>query len=104
MKEQQSFKKKVRLVFTAICIIVAVSELASILGTLGLGSKIIRLIFHSVIFIAVLIAATRGYKVLVAALVDPLIEMDKAVKGLAQGATNQAASTQELMATVTEVG
>lgn len=85
MNEQHSFKEKVRTVFLAICIIVAVSEFASILGTLGLGSKVMRLIFHSVIFIAVIIAATRGYKVLVAALVDPLIEMDRAVKGLAQG-------------------
>lgn len=85
MKEQQSFKKKVKLVFTMICIIVAISELASILGALGLGSKVMQLIFHSVIFIAVLIASTRGYKVLVKALVDPLIEMDAAVKGLAQG-------------------
>lgn len=85
MNEQHSFKEKVRMVFLAICIIVAVSELASILGTLGFGSKVMRLIFHSVIFIAVIIAATRGYKVLVAALVDPLIEMDRAVKGLAQG-------------------
>lgn len=85
MNEQHSFKEKVRMVFLAICIIVAVSEFASILGTLGLGSKVMRLIFHSVIFIAVIIAATRGYKVLVAALVDPLIEMDRAVKGLAQG-------------------
>lgn len=85
MNEQHSFKEKVRMVFLAICIIVAVSEFASILGTMGLGSKVMQLIFHSAIFIAVIIAATRGYKVLVAALVDPLIEMDRAVKGLAQG-------------------
>lgn len=85
MKEQQSFKKKVRLVFTMICIIVAVSELTAILGMLGLGSKVMQLVFHSIIFLAVIIASTRGYKVLVEALVDPLIEMDAAVKGLAQG-------------------
>lgn len=85
MKEQQSFKKKVRFVFTVICIIVAIAELISILGTLGLGNQIVQLIFHSVIFIAVIIAATRGYKTLVAALIEPLIEMDAAVKGLAQG-------------------
>ncbi len=85
MKEQQSFKKKVRLVFTMICIIVAVSELTAILGMLGLGSKVMQLVFHSIIFFAVIIASTRGYKVLVEALVDPLIEMDAAVKGLAQG-------------------
>ncbi len=85
MKEQQSFKKKVRLVFTMICIIVAVSELTAILGMLWLGSKVMQLVFHSIIFLAVIIASTRGYKVLVEALVDPLIEMDAAVKGLAQG-------------------
>ncbi len=85
MKEQQSFKKKVRLVFIMICIIVAVSELTAILGMLGLGSKVMQLVFHSIIFLAVIIASTRGYKVLVEALVDPLIEMDAAVKGLAQG-------------------
>lgn len=85
MKEQQSFKKKVRLVFTMICIIVAVSELTAILGMLGLGSKVMQLVFHSIIFLAVIVASTRGYKVLVEALVDPLIEMDAAVKGLAQG-------------------
>lgn len=85
MKEQQSFKKKVKLVFTMICIIVAVSELTAILGMLGIGSKVMQLVFHSIIFLAVIIASTRGYKVLVEALVDPLIEMDTAVKGLAQG-------------------
>ena len=68
MKEQQSFKKKVRLVFTMICIIVAVSELTAILGMLGLGSKVMQLVFHSIIFLAVIIASTRGYKVLVEAL------------------------------------
>lgn len=68
-----------------ICIIVAVSELTAILGMLGLGSKVMQLVFHSIIFLAVIIASTRGYKVLVEALVDPLIEMDAAVKGLAQG-------------------
>lgn len=88
MKEQQSFKKKVRLVFTVICSIVAIAELASILGVLGLGNQIMRLVFHSVIFIAVIIAATRGYKILVAALIEPLIEMDTAVKELAQGNLN----------------
>ena len=85
MNEQHSFKKKVRAVFTAICVIVAVSELASILGALGLGNTVMKIVFHSVIFIAVIIAATRGYKVLVDVLIDPLIEMDQAVKGLAQG-------------------
>lgn len=85
MKEKQSFKKKVRFVFTMICIIVAVSELTAILGMLGLGSRVMQLAFHSIIFLAVIIASTRGYKVLVEALVDPLIEMDAAVKGLAQG-------------------
>ncbi len=85
MKEQQSFKKKVKFAFMLICIIVAVAELASILGMFGLGNKVMQLIFHSVIFIAVIIAATRGYKTLVSALVDPLIEMDTAVKSLAEG-------------------
>ena len=85
---RSSFKKKVRLVFTAICIIVAISELTAILGMLGLGSKVMQLVFHSLIFLAVIIASTRGYKVLVEALVDPLIEMDAAVKGLAQGNLN----------------
>lgn len=88
MKEQQSFKKKVKMVFITICIIVAFAELASILGVLGLGNKVMQLVFHSIIFIAVIIAATRGYKVLIAALVDPLIEMDAAVKGLARGDLN----------------
>lgn len=88
MKEQQSFKKKVKFIFTLICAIVAVSELAAILGMIGIGSKVFLLILHSIIFIAVIIAATRGYKILVAALVDPLIEMDAAVKGLAKGDLN----------------
>ena len=88
MKEQQSFKKKVKMVFITICIIVAFAELASILGVLGLGNKVMQLVFHSIIFIAVIIAATRGYKLLIAALVDPLIEMDAAVKGLARGDLN----------------
>lgn len=85
MKEQQSFKKKVKFVFTMICIIVAFSELAAIMGMLGIGNKAIQLTLHSIIFILVIIASTRGYKVLVEALVDPLMEMDAAVKGLAQG-------------------
>ncbi|MDY2699119.1 MAG: HAMP domain-containing methyl-accepting chemotaxis protein [Lachnospiraceae bacterium] len=85
MKEQQSFKKKVKFIFVLLCAIVAFSELTAIMGMVGIGSKVLHLILHSVIFIAVIIAAVRGYKVLVDALVDPLIEMDHAVKSLAVG-------------------
>lgn len=88
MREQQSFKKKVKFVFMIISIIVAVSELTAIFGMLGLGNKVLQLMFHSIVFIAVIVTSVRGYKGLVDALVDPLVEMDAAVKGLAKGDLN----------------
>lgn len=85
MKEQQSFKKKIKYLFTLLCIIFAVSEVSAILGVLGIGNAVVQIVFRLIVLAVIIIVATRGYKTLSANMVDPLIEMDHAVKGLAVG-------------------
>ncbi len=85
MKEQQSFKKKIKYLFTLLCIIFAVSEVSAILGVLGIGNAIVQIIFRVLVLAVIIVVATKGYKTLSANMVDPLIEMDHAVKGLAVG-------------------
>lgn len=85
MKEQQSFKKKIKYLFTLLCIIFAVSEVSAILGVLGIGNAVVKIVFRLLVLAVIIIVATRGYKTLSANMVDPLIEMDHAVKGLAVG-------------------
>lgn len=83
--EQQSFKKKISKLFLAIILIFAVSEVTAILGMVGIGNTIINVIFHVIILVAIIFLATKGSKYLVTNLIDPVIEMDHAVKGLAKG-------------------
>lgn len=83
--EQQSFKKKISKLFLAIILIFAVSEVTAILGMVGIGNTIINVIFHVIILVAIIFLATKGSKYFVANLIDPVIEMDHAVKGLAKG-------------------
>lgn len=83
--EQQSFKKKISKLFLAIILIFAVSEVTAILGMVGIGNTIINVIFHVIILVAIIFLATKGSKYLVTNLIDPMIEMDHAVKGLAKG-------------------
>lgn len=83
--EQQSFKKKISKMFLAMILIFAVSEITAILGMVGIGNTIINVIFHVIILVAIIFLATKGSKYLVANLIDPVIEMDHAVKGLAKG-------------------
>lgn len=83
--EQQSFKKKISKLFLAIILIFAVSEVTAILGMVGIGNTIINVIFHVIILVAIIFLATKGSKYLVTNLIDPMIEMDHAVKGLARG-------------------
>lgn len=88
MREQQSFKKKIRFLFVSLCIIFAISEVSAIMGVIGIGNAVIQICFRVAVLVVIIIVATRGYQSLAANLIDPMIEMDSAVKGLAQGNLN----------------
>lgn len=85
MKEQQSFKEKIRKLFILLCIIFAISEISAIMGVIGIGNAVLQIVFRLIVLVIIIIVATRGYRSLAANLIDPLIEMDHAVKGLAKG-------------------
>lgn len=85
MKEQVSFKEKMRLLFIAMCAVFIVSELTAILGTLGIGSSILHIIFHSVLLVIIIIVATKGYQFLAKNLIEPIIELDHAVVSMSKG-------------------
>ena len=86
MKEQQSFKKKIKNLFMLLCTIFAISEIIAIIGIMGIGNKVFQICLHVVILVVIImIATTKGYQFLAVNLIDPMIEMDHAVKGLAKG-------------------
>lgn len=88
MKEQRSFKRSIRYLFVIICGIFAVSEVTAIIGTFGLGSKAFHICLHTAILLVIIWLATSGYKYLAVNMVDPMVEMDYAVKELAKGNLN----------------
>ena len=55
MKEKVSFKEKMRMLFIVLCAIFIVSELTAILGTLGIGSSVLHIIFHTVLLIVIIV-------------------------------------------------
>ena len=85
MKEQVSFKEKMRLLFIAMCAIFIVSELTAILGTLGIGSSVLHIIFHSILLVVIIIVATKGYQYLAKNLIEPIVELDHAVVSMSKG-------------------
>ena len=85
MKEQVSFKEKMRLLFIAMCAIFIVSELTAILGTLGIGSSVLHIIFHSILLVVIIIVATKGYQFLAKNLIEPIVELDHAVVSMSKG-------------------
>ena len=85
MKEQQSFKEKIKRLFIIMCAIFAVSELTAILGIVGIGNKFLQIGLHVIILVIIIVMSTKGYQFLAVKLIDPLIEMDHAVKDLAKG-------------------
>lgn len=88
MKEKVSFKEKMRMLFIVLCAIFIVSELTAILGTLGIGSSVLHIIFHTVLLIVIIVIATKGYQFLAKNLIDPIIELDHAVVGMSKGDLN----------------
>lgn len=85
MKEQRSFKEKIKNLFMLLCGVFAVSEITAIVGILGIGNKVIMICLHIIVLVVIIIMSTKGYRTLATKLIDPLIEMDHAVKGLAKG-------------------
>lgn len=85
MNEQKSLKRSIRYLFVIFCGVFAVSEFTAIIGTLGLGSKVFHICLHSAILILIIWLATSGYKYLAVHMVDPLVEMNFAIKELAKG-------------------
>ncbi|MGN0381913.1 MAG: methyl-accepting chemotaxis protein [Suilimivivens sp.] len=85
MKEQVSFKEKMRLLFIAMCAIFIVSELTAILGTLGIGSSVLHIVFHSILLVVIIIVATKGYQFLAKNLIEPIVELDHAVVSMSKG-------------------
>ena len=85
MKEQQSFKEKIKRLFIIMCAIFAFSEVTAIVGILGIGNRVIHICLHVLMLGVIIVIATKGYQFLAVNLIDPLIEMDHAVKDLAKG-------------------
>lgn len=85
MKEQQSFKGRIKRLLITMCAIFAFSEITAIMGIIGIGNKVLQICLHVAILAVIVVVATKGYQFLAVNLIDPLIEMDHAVKGLAKG-------------------
>lgn len=85
MKEQRSFKEKIKNLFMLLCGIFAFSEIIAIVGILGIGNKVLMIGLHLIILAVIILRSTKAYQILAANLIDPVIEMDCAVKGLAKG-------------------
>lgn len=55
------------------------------MGILGIGNKVFQISFHLIILLVLIVLFVLGYRYLAERFVDPLLEMDIAVKALAKG-------------------
>lgn len=85
MKNKESFGQKIKQVFMVLIGICCVSELYAVLGMLGVGNKVVNILFHVALLIANIIIALKGYELLGKKLLAPLSEMENAVSSLARG-------------------
>ena len=85
MNDQRSFKRSIKCLFLLLCGIFAVAEITAIMGILGIGNKVFQISFHLIILLVLIVLFVLGYRYLAERFVDPLLEMDIAVKALAKG-------------------
>ena len=85
MNDQGSFKRSIKCLFLLLCGIFAVAEITAIMGILGIGNKVFQISFHLIILLVLIVLFVLGYRYLAERFVDPLFEMDIAVKALAKG-------------------
>lgn len=85
MKNKESFGQKLKLIFGLLIGICCVSELYAVLGMIGVGNKVINIIFHLILLVGNIVIARKGYEILSQKLLAPLSEMEAAVSGLAEG-------------------
>lgn len=85
MRKTKSFRHTMKILFGIIIGLFLVAEITAIAGIFGLGNKTVNIVFHACLLMANIFIAVKGYKVMVERIVEPLVEMEEAVKSLAQG-------------------
>lgn len=85
MNDQRSFKRSIKCLFLLLCGIFVVAEVTAIMGILGIGNKVFQISFHLIILLILIVLFVLGYRYLTERFVEPLLEMDIAVKALAKG-------------------
>lgn len=88
MKVKKSFKQTMKILFGFIIGLFMIAEVTAVLGIFGIGNRTVNVTFHICLLIINVFIALRGYNILVTRIVEPLAEMENAVKSLSRGELN----------------